>query len=283
MMGLFWGTYMRGHTGDQEGVDWPIEAHTIAKQLGDQEMILATRMNMPTQATSYEQEIQEQEEKVRIARQSGRDWWVANGLAHLGQSLRTHGDRERADTVLSESVALYRQEGDAAYVASSLLELGILEFQRGDYVRATQRMEEGLVIARQAGVSIIVADLLVELATVALHQCSEERVGTAIKEAIGIYQQAGNAIRVAQCLCVVAGLLQAQGQPELAICLLAATGQQHSELPRVLFTFPEEYDMRLAALRAELALADFDMAWSKGCAMTLDQAVEYVLSNVLLG
>jgi hypothetical protein len=42
----------------------------------------------------------------------------------------------------------------------------------------------------------------------------------------------------------------------------------------------EEFDAKIADLRARLGDKSFERAWSEGYDMTLDQAVEYALSDV---
>jgi hypothetical protein len=160
--------------------------------------------------------------------------------------------------------------------------LAILTRSRGDYFQARAMLGQSLVAARRTDNRVLIADALVELANVMLSLGDDAHVTGVLKEAIGIYHWVGNTERVAQCLAVAARLAHAQGQPKSAIRLLASTADAYVHKRTVVCEhtmFYQDYERQLAALHDEVDSTAFEQSWAEGQAMTLDQAVDYLLNQ----
>lgn len=92
-------------------------------------------------------------------------------------------------------------------------------------------------------------------------------------------REAGNLLSLAHSFEVFAILAAAQQQAERAAKLFGAAEPFHEALYYSLLPiWRAEYERSVTAVRAQLDEATFTAAWTKGRAMTMEQAVEYALA-----
>jgi tetratricopeptide (TPR) repeat protein len=157
-----------------------------------------------------------------------------------GLSLFHQKNYKRAVIYLEEHLRLARQINDVVHTARALAGLGQLAQSQGDYALATARFVEGLNLFRARGYEWEVIPLLACFADLAVAQQRQER-----------------AVRIEAAADVLSNRLNAS-RPENA---------QSCEKPS------------LADLRAALGGPAFDAAWAEGSAMSLDQAIQYTISE----
>jgi hypothetical protein len=104
----------------------------------------------------------------------------------------------------------------------------------------------------------------------------------AVKEALPIFQWVGNRDRMAQCLTLASRMALPNGHHELAVRWMGAASPVREEIHSVEYHLasPNIYDWWLPILREAVDPALFERAWAEGKQMTLDQAVESVLSEL---
>jgi tetratricopeptide (TPR) repeat protein len=279
--GLFWAANLGDFVGSPAWDEWMVRARTLARQLEDEYMIIATTLTAAARRwVPVEQKIAELEEGLQLARRAGEMWWVAYGLNYLAGCLRLHGDIARAEVVQAEAVPLWRELGANMGLSEALFELGMLAFQHGEGERAIELFEEGMAIGRSAGLARAVSYWSMELATVLTYQGHLGRAASYLREAFELHQRMGDLDGPVRCLCVTARLAQRTGRPELAVRLFGAVEDRRPHLPPHSFTFQERCDDWLNELRAALGPIAFDQAWAAGRTLTHQQAVDVALAEM---
>jgi predicted ATPase len=180
------------------------------------------------------------EEALTLGRESQDQWWICLGLNHLAEVALREGNYVQAAGYFLESLTLARELGDKYLIAYILRYWGEVDLRRGNYEQAAARYTEGLTVSCELGARRETEGCIDGLAQLA---CAN-----------GNYEQAGRLFGATETLRAVLGLRR------------EAVEQAH-------------HDQRVAATRAALREESFDAAWAKGRAMTLEQAIEYALTD----
>jgi DNA-binding CsgD family transcriptional regulator len=162
-------------------------------------------------------------------------------LFSVGYVLLLEGDYERGATLNEEAAALYRERGYKGGLEFVLDNLGWAALLQGDPKRARSYYRESLMLCKELGDKWTASESLDGLACIA-----------------GVR---GEAERAAKLFGVAEALRE-------------AVGSQH---------MPEEDAWRepyLAASRARLDEASWRAAWAQGRAMSVEQAIDYALSEL---
>ena len=111
------------------------------------------------------------------------------------------------------------------------------------------------------------------LGHVALYQGDHIQAGALFAEALSVSHEIGNAQCIAECLTGLVGVLVAKKIVLDAARLFGAALEPADRAER---------DRSLSAARNDsVEEAAFVAVWVEGCAMTLEQAVEFALENVI--
>ncbi|MDR7555277.1 MAG: tetratricopeptide repeat protein [Armatimonadota bacterium] len=89
------------------------------------------------------------EESLALFTEVNDHWGVATSLLGVATILRLRGDHERAATLHEESLQRFRRLQDDSGIAASLYALGMVERERGNIARAAALSEESLAVARR--------------------------------------------------------------------------------------------------------------------------------------
>jgi predicted ATPase/DNA-binding CsgD family transcriptional regulator len=199
--------------------------------------------------------------------------WVLHGLA---QATSAGGDFERAERLYGEMLDMARQAGDETLVARALC--GIADGLQilGESVRARAALEEALSLARPRH-----DKWLTSLVTGALGRmlAPEDPVQALmlLEESLALSHDIGHRWLTARHLEDLADVLASSDRAELSATLLGA-----SEALREAFGFARSSSLQAAvgaAARERLGPVAFEAAWTKGRAMTLDEAVALALGR----
>jgi tetratricopeptide (TPR) repeat protein len=162
-------------------------------------------------------------------------------LAHLGYEFLLRGDHERAATLNERAAALLRNQGYKGGLQFALNNLGWVALVRGDRERAEALYGESLLLCRKLGDRLTASESIEALAC-----------------ATGIQGEAQRAARL---------LGAAEALREAVAFRQAPRGRALRE-------------PHLKAARAQADKEAWEAAWAMGRAMTMEQAIEYVLSDV---
>jgi hypothetical protein len=133
-----------------------------------------------------------------------------------------------------------RQLGDKWGIANSLSSLGDLAIDQGDYTSANGFLIESLSLNQELG----------------------DRTGTAYA------------------LEYFSGLATVYGRPERALCLAGAAATLREAIGAPLPSADQvALERRLESARKALSDAEQAAAWGQGCAMTMEQAIDYALAR----
>ena len=220
------------------------------------------------------------EESLTIQRQLGYQTGIANSLNSLGVVALNQDDYAVARALHEESLTIRRQLGDQAGIANSLNNLGVVASDQDDYAVAQALLEESLILYRQLGNQGNIANSLGNLGVVALNQGDYAVARAMYEESLTIRRQLGNQNGISYSLESLAEAAHRQGQSERAARLGGAASALRESIGSPLNPADQKrFDKTTASAAEALGEAAFAAAWEVGRAMTLEQAVEYGLSD----
>jgi predicted ATPase/DNA-binding SARP family transcriptional activator/DNA-binding CsgD family transcriptional regulator len=219
------------------------------------------------------------EESLVRARDSGdtiRTAFVLNRLAGVASA---NLDHETAERLLQESLTLYREVGDSKSVAMDLGMLAYLALRQGDHEKAVRQTEEAMGRIREAGLSMD-AYYPTVLALAVMSQGDLARAKELTADALMLGRKSGNKLHTIQAVEMAAMLATARQDFATAASLWGAADAQREALGAPLDADDKAlYEPHLASGRSELGTGSWTAAWKVGRTMTLDEAVDRVLSE----
>ena len=222
-------------------------------------------------------------ERSLILRQElGDKRGVAFALNSLGWAVSKQGDDEQAKSLLTKAIDLLRHVGDKQLIAFASSVLSDVVNNQGDPQRSMAHLEESLSIFRQIGDKWGIAFALRILAKVLGKQGDYERAESVLRESLTLCQQTGERHGFIESLNGLAEIARAQGQLVRATQLSGAAETRRESIGVRLSPLEQsKYDENLEAARAQLGETVFAETWSKGRAMTPEQAFAYGLESIL--
>jgi tetratricopeptide (TPR) repeat protein len=270
--------------GDYKGAEGSLQASLVLfRESGDQWGIgfsLHHLGHVAEESDDYGKATVRFEDSIAAFRKAGDKWGVAGGLNCLGEAMHHRGDYRGATPLLRESLTLYREIGDNWSSAYPVRILGTIAAYEGDYQTATVLLEDSFAIERETGDKYGMAQSRSTLGNVAFHQGHHERAMTLFKESLVLRRELGNKVGVAECMERLGGVAGEGGHPGRAGRLFgAAEALRESIGAPVPPVDRADYERNVAAARAGLSESAFASAWAEGRAMTVEQAVEYALTE----
>ena len=221
------------------------------------------------------------EKGVALHREFGDARDLAGALNNLGNVALHQGRYEEATPFYEESLALWREAGEKYGVEGPLGNLGNLALYRGDYERARLLYEESLQLAREVEDKQGAALALGNLGAVAIHQQNYGRAIDLQAEGLALVQELGDMEGVAFGLEMMATAAAAQGQIRRAARLWGAAEVLRESIGAPLPANERpDYNRQVTAAGSQLEEAAWLEAWTKGQAMTPEEAVVYALDEV---
>lgn len=218
-------------------------------------------------------------ETMAIAGEIGYPTGLAIGDRLLGKLLSINQKYEQAIKHLVRSTALWRELDQPYELAVALNTLADLLTKNHQYADAWEILQEAVEINRSLGYQRGVAHALQNLGEVATELKDFTRARELFHESLHIRHSLGLRRGIAYSFEGMAYLAEHENQTARAIQLFAA-----AHTLRLLIGAPldadvqEQYAQPLANLRARLGDVTYDIEWSKGAAMTLEQAIDLALS-----
>jgi hypothetical protein len=136
-------------------------------------------------------------------------------------------------------------------------------------------LDESVSISRELDLRWSLAFSLESMGLLQRSQGDYDRAWDLFQESLSLSAEQANQQGIANCLGALAGLAALARQSNRAAHLFAAAGKLRQALgARMGSDDQREYEHYLALLRHQLDDAAFTVAWSEGCAMTAEQAIE---------
>jgi DNA-binding CsgD family transcriptional regulator len=203
---------------------------------------------------------------------------TAVALLNLGMAVMSRGELERSKTLLEEGLPLFRGLGDKWGLTRSLLCLGLAAMFQGDDERAKALIEESLAVSQESGDVYCSSMALNLMALMALLREDYGRAQALCKESLQLSRPSGMEHLIAVALHTSAALAGSRGQP-LRSARLWGAAEALREAMGTVFTPLELRTLGpyIAAARAQEEEASWEAAWQKGRAMSMEEAIDYVL------
>lgn len=219
------------------------------------------------------------EESLAIYRELSGRTGTAWALRGLGTLARAQGDLSAVRPLYEESLSIFREVGGKRGIGWVLNSLGSLWCLQGDWGAASPLYEESLAIFREFGDRQGIGYALSGLSEVERSQSHYGRAATVLSEALSLLKNSWDKPLAVVCLEGFGYLAAAEGQMERAARLFAAAMAAREAMGTpVPPSIRADYDQTIASTHGGLGETAFTAAWAEGRAMTVEQAIEYVLT-----
>jgi non-specific serine/threonine protein kinase len=215
---------------------------------------------------------------LAVARESGDQLHAAWALGHMGLAMME--ETEVALASAEEGLALFRELDYMPGIAQTLNTIGEITRFGGDDARARRAYEECLAVSQEIGQLRRTILAFYNLTFIAQHEGDYQRARDMAARVLRSAWETKLKLVIVDGLALVAGSIGMANQPQRAALLFGAWEAalehmgalaQHCDKP--------EFDRVIAAVRAQLDDATFQVAWAAGRKMTLDQAVAEALNE----
>ncbi len=261
------------------------EALTLFRELGDKRGIATALFDLAMCAWLQDDHALSDaraEESIPLFRELGDTGGLAWSLWRLGENALVRRDYARAAAKLEESAALFRRLGDRWSLTACLLGLGHWERYRGNSARARMLYEESLAMSLEVGDTKAVVEKLLYLGTLARAEGDFKRALALGRESLGLRREVATQY-VVQCLIYLAGIVGLPGDRASAVRAARLFGAVERFGEDISIWVPLDvravHERDVLSARSRLGEAAFATAWAEGRAMTLEQAIAYVLEE----
>jgi predicted ATPase/DNA-binding SARP family transcriptional activator/DNA-binding CsgD family transcriptional regulator len=276
-LALWQGDLGRAKTAAQEGLKLSKEAGIEGMFVADFLIVLGESLKRKGDNERAKEHL---EAALVLSREAGDRRGIAWSLGSLANVSSKQGDHERAKELYEEGLSLSRELGGAETIGVQLLSLGYEFLLEGDHERATALNEEAAALLRNRGYRTGLEIALVNLGWAALVRGDHNRAAEHLKESVVLSKELGDrstAVESVEGLACAAG---ARGEGERAARLFGAAqglyeAEGYNRAPREL-ALREPY---LADARSRLDGALWGTKLEEGRAMTLEEAIQYALSE----
>lgn len=224
-----------------------------------------------------EQAVRLAEQAVALARTVGEPSLMAWILLGLAQATDAVGDFERSERLYGEMLDMARRAGDETMATRALGQIGNTLRFRGDNARARAVLEEALSLARPSHDKWLTGFVTNALGRTLAREDPVQAL-MLLEESLELAHNIGYRWLTARGLEDLAGLLASSDRAEVSAKLLGASeslGDAFGFAP----TSSGPAADAAAAARERLGPVAFEAAWSKGRAMTADEAVALALGR----
>ncbi len=219
------------------------------------------------------------EESIKTARETGDPWTVAFTIMW---SYGTRGQDQIAvdprDAELEEAARLFRQVGDSYGLAFTKHALGDVYAYQGSYRKAYDLYDEVLTVFREFSDSRMKAHILANLARLSVFEGNIEKAEAGWKDSLMLFAEIGAVHQASIRIADLAEIAQSRGDQRSAARLLGA----HKALMENITNPEERTHGGFPPYRKEAFTrysAEYPEEWAEGQRMTLEQAIEYALSD----
>jgi predicted ATPase/class 3 adenylate cyclase len=258
-------------------------AAALARDLGDKRL-LAVVLGFEASSRMFIGEAESSLEMLREAIAAGRDSGdkFAHGLTErmYGQALLLLGrDREEAQQAMERGGKLVQESGDRWASNMALLNMAMAASFLGDYEDARARFAALGPRFAELGDQHRVNMTKSELAHLDRREGKLDRAEAVYRETILEWKRLGHRAAIAHQLECFASIAQIRGNDERAASLNGAAEALREKIAIAMTPAEKvEYDQRVSQLQTTMDAKDFAEAWTKGRAMSMDQAITYAIN-----
>ena len=205
---------------------------------------------------------------------------IAKILGALGGVALYRGDQKRASKLLEDALALARAHGDRSRIFWILKDLAMVAIGQNKYEQALVLLKKGLAAAREMEHVLMITWLLSLMGPTVVMLGDEGKGRELLEEGLALSRDMMAPWLSVRCLEGLAFAAGVGGSAEKASRLYGTVEVLRETVDYYAITwFPTQFDKGIGAVRAELGQAAFAAALAEGRSMTLDQAIDYALSD----
>jgi predicted ATPase/DNA-binding SARP family transcriptional activator len=268
----------------QEAQALLMECLDLFRALGDAEGTAVTLLNLAYIAMRHDNDAAHAlaEESLKMRRASGNKHGMATALDSLGYIATQQGTPKAARTYFEESLALHRELGNRSGIVTITNGLGDIAYVEQDYVAAHSLFKEALTIAREIGDKKQAADAALKLGFTSRKQGDDSTVRTYLQQALAYYHEVNDKVACGRIVELFVCLAVARGQMVCALQLAGAIVdlQTHIGIDAYWPALRREFEDAIGKARTALEVEAANAAWAEGQAMTLDEAVTFVIATM---
>ncbi len=214
------------------------------------------------------------EEAMAMRRDRGETRLVAQLLNNLATSAFAQGEFAHGIELSEESLGLLRALDDRYSIAVALTNLGQASLEMGDVHGAVRACDEGLPLARELQASDAIARFLSLGGSISRQSGDFGRARRQLAEALALYRDLGARDELWRTLEELAMVALGDRQFERSALLLAAASACYEVAGTVRSPVEQAtYDHCATAASAALGIHVFQAAWTRGHALSLEDAV----------
>ena len=257
------------------------EALVLSRERGDERRIAGSLASLGLVARSkgrYDESRRAYEESVAILRGLGERSQLAEVLGRLSTTAIGEGDFVAARAAAQEALDLSQELGDAEGVAYSLAALGFALLGQGSEVEGERLLEESLEAAKAVGNRRHTSRALQGLGLAAMRKGDHRIARSRLGEAAAIVSEHGDRWFLGvYCLPALATAHHVEERAEESVLLLGAAEALREAIGAPMCPWPAaDHESTVAATYALLEADSFAAAWSRGRAMTPEEALAAV-------
>jgi predicted ATPase len=273
----YWST--TGHL--LEGLGWiegalghASEPSLLRAELLEAGGVLARALGVPVLARGLT------EQCLELRRELGDRAGMAAALKDVGNLAFDTGDFDSARGHYEQALELWKEVDDKRGVAQALNNLGVVARMQDDPRRAIDYYEESRDVFHALGDDEGIARSLMNQGAATLEAGDPVRAAELCRSSLSIWAELGNRWDITDCLEDLAASLTATGEAAAGARLLGAAEALREETGTPLAPAERRiYDGRVAEARRRLDEATFTEEWSRGRALTLEEAIAVALAN----
>jgi non-specific serine/threonine protein kinase len=223
------------------------------------------------------------EESLSLSRGADDKVMIAEALQLLAIITDGLGDRARAKEIYEEGIALCREVGYTHLLPNLLLDLGYFLILEGDYERGAVLNEEAAALCLEHGYRTTLNYALDNQGWAALLQGDHEQARSYYEESLVVSKELGDKMVASESLDGLACISGARGEALRAGRLFGAAQALQVREAVAFQVTPQAEAWRQpyrATARSQVGEAAWEEVLAQGRAMTLEEAIEYALSEV---
>jgi predicted ATPase/DNA-binding XRE family transcriptional regulator len=279
---MFW--YVRGHATEGRAhiaafLAPPTPASTLAER-ARAEALLGAGQLAQTQG-DYAAAARSLEMSIQLYRSMGDEHSTSAALLAAGFTARVQENYPAARQLLQQSLTLARNTGHEFVTAAALHHLGMIAADAHHDLPAAQHLlDESLTFYRSIGAERFIALLQLSLGDVARGQRHFARAQLLLTQGLTGLTQVGERLGIHGALDSLARVAADQRRWDRAVMLAAAAERLRRSTGSRSWPVVERHrNQWLAHAHQNLTEPDFSSAWTRGEAMTPEQAVSYALQQ----
>lgn len=201
---------------------------------------------------------------------------AAWALNNLGMVALDRADYAQAIHFFERSLAIFQNLQVERGISQVLTNLGWIALETKDFGRAKTLFEQSLRLCKQLKDKSGIANNLSNLGMVAYQKQNNTGAVDAFRESLLVFEEIGNKRGIAECLEGLASASSAMGMAQYALQLFGIADVLRETINAPLWPIARvEHEQKVNLARAQVSQEEFEIAWAKGRAMTLEQVIHF--------